>query len=71
VLTSSIAVTREILTPSHDHLNVISLPAPDIQGIGLFDFSQGSRLIAEGHDLVAAFLAQQPQVTALQTSSAA
>ena len=71
VLTSSIAVTREILTPSHDHLNVIRLPAPDIQGIGLFDFSQGSRLIAEGHDLVAAFLAEQPQVTALQTSSAA
>ena len=41
--------------------NVIRLPAPDIQGIGLFDFSQGSRLIAEGHDLVAAFLAEQPQ----------
>jgi NTE family protein len=71
VLTSSICVTREILTPSHDHLNVVRLPAPDVSGIGLFDFSQGSRLIAEGHDLVAAFLAEQPQVTALQTSSAA
>ena len=64
-------VTREILTPSHDHLNVIRLPAPDIHGIGLFDFSQGSRLIAEGHDLVAAYLAEHPQVTELQTSSAA
>ena len=71
VLTSSIAVTREILTPSHDHLNVIRLPAPDIQGIGLFDFSQASRLIAEGHDMVAAFLQDHPQVTALHSSSAA
>jgi NTE family protein len=71
VLTSSIAVTREILTPSHDDLNVIHLPAPDTKGIGLFDFSQGNRLIAEGHDMVAAFLENHPQVTELQTSSAA
>lgn len=71
VLTSSIAVTREILTPTHDHLNVIRLPAPDIQGIGLFDFSQVSRLIAEGHDMVADFLHDHPQVAALQNSSAA
>ena len=41
VLTSSIAVTREILTPSHDHLNVIRLPAPDIQGIGLVRLQPG------------------------------
>ncbi len=68
VLTSSIAVTREILAPSHDHLDVVRLPAPDVSGIGLFDFSQGSRLIAEGHDLVAAFLAERPQVMALHTS---
>jgi len=71
VLTSSIAVTREILAPSHDHLNVIRLPAPDVHGIGLFDFDQGSRLIAEGHDMVAAFLQDHPQVIALHTSSAA
>jgi NTE family protein len=69
VLTSSIAVTREILTPSHDHLNVVRLPAPDVSGIGLFDFSHGSRLIAEGHDMVAAFLADRPQVMALHSSA--
>jgi len=71
VLTSAIAATREILTPSHDHLNVIRLPAPDIHGIGLFDFDQGSRLITEGHDMVAAFLQDHPQVMALQRRSAA
>jgi hypothetical protein len=71
VLTSSIAVTREILRPSHDHLNIIRLPAPDVQGIGLFDFGQGSRLIAEGHDMVAAFLRDHPQVIAQHSSSAA
>jgi predicted acylesterase/phospholipase RssA len=71
VLTSAIAVTREILTPSHDHLNVIRLPAPDSHGIGLFDFSQGSRLIAEGHDMVAIFLQDHPQVIAVHSSSAA
>ena len=68
VLTSSIAVTREILAPSHDHLDVVRLPAPDVSGIGLFDFSQGSRLITEGHDMVAAFLAERPQVMALHSS---
>ncbi len=71
VLTSSIAVTREILTPSHEHLNVIRLPAPDVQRVGLFDFGQSSRLIAEGHDLVAAFLQDHPQVIALHRTTAA
>ena len=71
VLTSSIAVTREILTPSHDHLNVVRLPAPDTQGIGLFDFSQGDRLITEGHDMVAAYLTEHPELTALPSYSAA
>jgi NTE family protein len=71
VLTSSIAVTREILTPSHEHLNVVRLPAPDTQGIGLFDFSHGDRLIEQGHDLVAAFLAEHRSVAALPSWSAA
>mgnify|MGYP002084444270 CR=1 FL=1 len=71
VLTSTIAVTREILTPSHDHLNVVCLPAPDTRGIGLFDFSHGDRLISEGHELVAAFLADHPELTTLSTRSAA
>ena len=62
VLTSSIAVTREVLTPSHDHLNVVRLPAPDTHGIGLFDFSQGSRLISEGYDLVTGFLSAHPEL---------
>jgi NTE family protein len=70
VLTSSIAVTREILTPSHDHLNVVRLPAPDTHGIGLFDFSHGDRLISEGHDLVAAFLADHPELTQSNRSAA-
>jgi NTE family protein len=64
VLTSSIAVTREVLTPSHDHLNVVRLPAPDTYGIGLFDFSQGSRLISEGYDIVTGFLAAHPELAA-------
>ena len=64
VLTSTIAVTREVLTPSHDHLNVVRLPAPDTYGIGLFDFSHGSRLIDQGHELVAAFLEHHPELAA-------
>jgi NTE family protein len=68
VLTSAISVTREILTPSHDHLNVVRLPAPDTHGIGLFDFSHGDRLIEEGHDLVAAFLEEHPGLTAAEHS---
>lgn len=64
VLTSSIAVTREVLTPSDDHLNVVRLPAPDTHGIGLFDFSQGSRLISEGYELVTGFLAAHPELAA-------
>ena len=71
VLTSSIAVTREILTPSHDHLNFVRLPAPDTQGIGLFDFDQSDRLITEGHDMVAAYLAEHPELTTLPSYSAA
>ena len=71
VLTSSIAVTREVLTPSHDHLDVVRLPAPDTQGIGLFDFSHSERLITEGHDLVSDFIAEHPELTALPTRSAA
>ncbi len=71
VLTSSIAVTREILAPSHEHPNVIRLPAPDTHGIGLFDFTHGDRLIAEGHGLVAAFLDDHPELTAPPSRSAA
>jgi NTE family protein len=71
VLTSSIAVTREILTPSHDHLNVVRLPAPDTHGIGLFDFTHGDRLIDVGHEMVTAFLAVHPELTSLPSRSAA
>jgi NTE family protein len=71
VLTSSIAVTREVLTPAHDHLDVVRLPAPDTQGIGLFDFSHSERLITEGHDMVSAFLEEHPELTAVPSRSAA
>ncbi|MDP9463301.1 MAG: hypothetical protein M3P52_01650, partial [Actinomycetota bacterium] len=71
VLTSSIAVAREILTPSHDHPDVIRLPAPDTHGIGMHDFSQGARLAAEGYQLVAAFLDDHPELTSLPSDSAA
>ncbi|MEP7047848.1 MAG: patatin-like phospholipase family protein [Ilumatobacteraceae bacterium] len=71
VLTSTIAVTREILTPSHDHLDIVRLPAPDTQGIGLFDFTQGSRLIEQGHQMVTAFLDERPELTASPSRSAA
>lgn len=71
VLTTSIAVAREILTPSHDTQDVIRLPAPDTHGIGIFDFSHGDRLITEGHDLVTAYLAEHPELAALPGRSAA
>ena len=44
VLTSSIAVAREILTPTHEHPNVVRLPAPDTHGIGMYDFSHSAQL---------------------------
>jgi NTE family protein len=71
VLTSSIAVAREILTPSHDHPSVVRLPAPDTQGIDVFDFSQSDRLADEGHELVAAFLDGHPRLSSLPRSTAA
>ena len=71
VLTSSIVVAREILTPSHDHPNVVRLPAPDTHGIDVFDFSQSERLVTEGHELVARFLDGHPLLTALPSRSAA
>ncbi|MDP9463804.1 MAG: patatin-like phospholipase family protein [Actinomycetota bacterium] len=71
VLTSSIAVAREILTPSHDHPDVIRLPAPDAHGIGMHDFSHGARLAGEGHELVAAFLNDHPELTSSPRRSAA
>ena len=70
VLTSSIAVAREILTPTHDHPGVVRLPAPDTHGIGVQDFSQTARLIDEGYELVSSFL-QQPNIRALPAPSAA
>jgi NTE family protein len=71
VLTSSIAVAREILTPSQDHPSVIRLPAPDTYGIGMYDFSHGQRLISEGHRLVTEFLEAHPELTAMRRFSAA
>lgn len=71
VLTSSIAVAREILTPSHDDPDVIRLPAPDTHGIGMYDFSHGACLAHEGHELVAAFLNDRPQLTSPPSRSAA
>ena len=71
VLTSSIAVTREVLTPSHDQLDVVRLPAPDTHGIGLFDFSHSDRLIKQGHDMVSAYLEEHPELTAQPSRSAA
>lgn len=71
VLTSSIAIAREILTPPHDAIDVIRLPAPDTSGIGLFDFSQGGRLADEGHQLVSAFLENHRELAAMSAYSAA
>lgn len=71
VLTSSIAVAREILTPSHDHPNVVRLPAPDTHGIDMFDFSQGERLALAGYNLVTQFLDDHPQLRSLPDYSAA
>lgn len=71
VLTSSITVAREILTPAHDHPNVVRLPAPDTHGVGMFDFSHSFRLAGEGHDLVAHFLETDPVIRTLTSRSAA
>ncbi|HEX3087507.1 MAG TPA: patatin-like phospholipase family protein [Ilumatobacteraceae bacterium] len=71
VLTSSIAVTREVLTPSHHQTDVVRLPAPDTHGIGLFDFSHSDRLIEQGHDMVSSYLAEHPELTAQPSRSAA
>ena len=71
VLTSSIVVAREILTPSHDHPNVVRLPAPDTHGIDVFDFSQSERLATEGRELVAEFLVGHPLLSTLPSRSAA
>jgi NTE family protein len=71
VLTSTIAVTREILTPSHGHLDIVRLPAPDTHGIGLFDFSHGSRLITAGYELATEFLCEHPELVAPLSRSAA
>jgi NTE family protein len=70
VLTSSIAVAREILAPSRNDPDVIRLPAPDTHGIGLYDFSHSIRLMREGHDLVAAFLDLRPELRLFDRSAA-
>jgi NTE family protein len=70
VLTSSIAVAREILTPSHDEASdVICLPAPDAHGIGVFDFSHAARLAHDGRELVASFLDRNPVLAALSAAA--
>jgi NTE family protein len=71
VLTSSIVVAREILTPCHDHPDIVRLPAPDASGIGLYDFSHGTRLAKEGHALVAAYLEDHPELVSAERRSAA
>ena len=71
VLTSSIAIAREILTPTHDHPGVVRLPAPDTSGIGMQDFSQTTRLIGEAYELTAAFLQERTKLRAVPSASAA
>jgi len=71
VLTSSIAIAREILTPTTDHPAVVRLPAPDTHGIAMQDFSNTARLIGEAYELVSAFLQQGPKVSAWPAHSAA
>ncbi|MEP7202396.1 MAG: patatin-like phospholipase family protein [Ilumatobacteraceae bacterium] len=71
VLTSSIAVAREILTPTHEHPSVIRLPAPDTHGIGMYDFSHSAQLVSDGYDLVTDFLQARPELALLPNSSAA
>ncbi|HZX53615.1 MAG TPA: patatin-like phospholipase family protein, partial [Ilumatobacteraceae bacterium] len=71
VLTSSITVAREILTPAHDHPGVVRLPAPDTHGIGMQDFSQTGRLITEGYELTSAFLRERSKLRVLPAPSAA
>jgi NTE family protein len=69
VLTSSIAVAREILTPAHAAPDVICLPAPDTHGIGVFDFSHGARLAHDGRELVASFLESHPELTSVSVAA--
>jgi NTE family protein len=71
VLTSSIAVAREILTPTHEHHSVVRLPAPDTHGIGMYDFSHSAQLVSDGYGLVADFLQTHPELTSLPSRSAA
>jgi len=71
VLTSSIVVARQILTPAHDHANIVRLPAPDTTGIDVFDFSHGDRLVREGRELVAEFLEGHEVLGTLPSRSAA
>ena len=71
VLTSSIAVAREILTPTHEHPSVVRLPAPDTRGIGMYDFSHGAQLVSRGYELVREFLQVHPELTSLASRSAA
>jgi NTE family protein len=71
VLTSSIAIAREILTPTHDHPGVVRLPAPDTHGIGMQDFSHTTRLIGEAYELTSAFLQERTKLRALPSASAA
>jgi NTE family protein len=71
VLTSSITVAREILTPAHDHPSVVRLPAPDTHGIGMYDFTHTGQLISQGHEVVAEFLSAHPELTSLQSRSVA
>lgn len=71
VLTSSIAVAREILTPTHEHPSVVRLPAPDTHGIGMYDFSRSAQLVNDGYELVKKFLQANPELTSLASRSAA
>lgn len=71
VLTSSIAVAREILTPTHDHPSVVRLPAPDTHGIGMYDFSHSAQLVNDGYELVSKFLRTHPELRSLPSHSAA
>ena len=71
VLTSSIVVARQILTPAHDHPNIVRLPAPDTNGIDVFDFSHGDRLARQGRELVAEFLEGHELLRTLPSRSAA
>jgi NTE family protein len=71
VLTSSIAIAREILTPTHEHPSVVRLPAPDTRGIGMYDFSRSAQLVSDGYELVSEFLQANPELTSMPARSAA